>query len=532
MPASKARIIAGGVESIFRFSQNTMPVATPANPPLRLLIITSKHGLLDGILAQFAQNRRPLQDQQVGTAAELRGELRRQAWDAVLYCHGAGALSPAAALKLIHDLGLDLPFIVLSAPADERAAIRAMKSGAHDVVALDRMERLIPAIEREIREARHRADHRVALEMIRESETRFRALASNLPGMVFHLQREAAGNFRFLFVSDGCYSLFGVKQHDLLASTRHFFDGLETADRRSLEMALGDSATGDRPLHWEGRLATRDKARWIDVSALPQRHDDGTIIWQGIVTDITATKDIEGELRASRKQLAELSFHLEAALEKERERIARDIHDELGSILVRLKIEATLLAGKLPTAPANLREKARSIELLLDQSLDTAQRVARQLRPGILKEFGLTEAIKCQTEDFAHSTGITCRAQCDDISIEVDSETSLALFRIAQEALTNIAKHAHASLVVVRLRREQGSIVLEIRDNGRGISEADMRKPKSFGLRGIRERVLGLSGVFEITAAEHGGTHVMLRLPARQLAETEVTEEDAQRNLF
>ena len=121
--------------------------------------------------------------------------------------------------------------------------------------------------------------------------------------------------------------------------------------------------------------------------------------------------------------------------------------------------------------------------------------------------------------------------QCDEDTLEPEPDTSLALFRIAQEALTNVAKHAHASLVVMRLRRERGNIVLEIRDNGRGISEADMQKPKSFGLRGIRERVLSLAGEFFIGPAEHAGTHIILRVPERAGVEPP-SEEELQRNLF
>jgi signal transduction histidine kinase len=236
-------------------------------------------------------------------------------------------------------------------------------------------------------------------------------------------------------------------------------------------------------------------------------------------------------LRGSRQQLAELSTHLEAAKEEERERISRDIHDELGSILVFLKIEAAHLASKLPEGADRLREKAHSIESLLDQAMSTASRVARELRPGILKEFGLPAAIECQAEDFSQRFGIPCRVQCDEEAIEPEPDTSLALFRIAQEALTNIAKHAHASLVVMRLRRERGNILLEIRDNGRGISDADMQKPKSFGLRGIRERVLSLAGEFSIGPAEHGGTHIILRVPERAGVEPP-SEEELQRNLF
>jgi signal transduction histidine kinase len=235
-----------------------------------------------------------------------------------------------------------------------------------------------------------------------------------------------------------------------------------------LEAALAQSAASGTPLDWAGRLRGRGRGgKWVDLRSTPQRGEDvlggshGIVNWQGIATNITVAKETEAALRESREQLSELSFHLEAAREQERERIARDIHDELGSFLVRLKIEATLLAGKLPAEPPALREKARSIESLLDQAMAAASRVARELRPGILKEFGLPAAIESLAEDFSQHFGITCRVKCDD-DLEPDADTSLALFRIVQETLTNVAKHAHASLVVVRLKREKGSIALEL----------------------------------------------------------------------
>jgi len=460
--------------------------------------------------------------------AALRGLLREQRWDAVLHCLNHASCSPATALKTLRDRDLDTPLIIVAEPDDQRAAIKYLHTGAHDVVFLDRLSRLAPTVEREVRESAQRADHRAALEMLHDSEARFRALASNLPGMVFNLQRDPNEKYRFLFVSEGSVRLLGVKQHELRGTAQRFFDALYAEDRKRLLEALGKSAHGGTPLVWEGRL--KDGARWIDLRSHPHRNDEGTIQWTGIATDITQTKHTEAALRESRAQLAALSFHLEAAKEEERERIARDIHDELGSILVRLKIEAALLASKLP---AELRDKARSIEALLDQAMGTASRVARQLRPGILKEFGLSAAIECQADDFAHSTDVACRAQCDD-GVDPDGDTALALFRIVQEALTNVAKHAHASLVVVRLRRENGNITLEIRDNGRGITESDMDKPKSFGLRGIRERVQSLNGTFHIAMAEQGGTYLMLKVPQRRGEEVPPSEieEAVQRDLF
>ena len=505
-----------------------------SDAPGRLLILAASDAEALNLVRRFG-DLAPPEFRRVADASSLRAALRESGWDAVLYVHGLSGLTAQGVLKILHGLEFDLPLVIVAAPEDERAAVRAMRNGAHDVVSSDRLERLAPAVEREIREARHRADHRATLSMVHDSEARFRGLAGSLPGMVFHLQRDRAGEFRFLYASAGSDRLFGTKQHEFLASARKFFDAFDADSRRALEAVLASSATAGAPLDWTGRLRGRGRARWVNLRSMPQRSDDGSglVNWQGIATNVSDIKETEAALRASREQLSELSFHLEAAKEEERERIARDIHDDLGSILVRLKIEASLLAGKLPTEPPLLREKALSIEALLDQAMATASRVARELRPGILKEFGLPAAIESLAEDFSQHFSVNCRVQCDD-DIDPDADTSLALFRIVQETLTNVAKHAHASLVVVRLKREAGSIALELRDNGRGISEADMVKPKSFGLRGIRERVHSLAGEFVIGAGEHGGTFIRLRVPERRGSEPAGGDdgEGIQRNLF
>jgi len=508
---------------------------TSHDASINLLVIAAAEERAAAVSARLSQAGMAIRAVRASTPSALRANLREQAWDGCLYLHGETALSASAVLKALHQQGLDIPCLIVAAPEDERSAIRAMKAGAHDVVSSDRLERLAPALEREIREARHRAEHRAALDMLKDSEARFRALASSLPGMVFQLLRDGGGNFRFLFVGDGCHRLFGIKQHEILYSAKRFFDAFEAADRRRLEDAFAASAQSGLPLEWEGRLKGRARGRWISLSSTP-RHgghgDQADTVWQGIASDISESKEIEAQLRRSREQLSELSSHLEVVREEERERIARDIHDEIGSLLVAIKIETNLLTAKLPATPASLRDKAQAIGTLLDQAMATASRVSRELRPGILKEFGLAEAVRCQADDFAKRFGITCRVQCDDEGMEPDGDTSLALFRIVQEALTNIAKHAHASLVVLRMRRENGSISLEIRDNGRGISEGDLAKPKSFGLRGIRERVHSLAGDFNVAAGESGGTHIALQVPERRGAEPTSDEEDLQRNLF
>lgn len=504
------------------------PVRSLSETPLQLLVQCSAPALVEQLVASWPGETRTAFFQIATGAAQLRTHLRERHWDAILHWLNHAGCTPATSQKVLHDQGLDTPMLVIADPVDQRSAIKTLAAGVHDAIFTDRLCRLAPAVEREINEASQRADHRAALAMLHDSEARLRSLTSNLPGLVFNLQREPDGGYHFQYVGEGSLRLLGLKHHELRGPAQRFFDALHPEDRIRLLDVLEISAQTGSPLVWDGRL--KNGIGWIDMRSAPQRSDDGSILWTGIATDIAASKRTEAELRESRAQLAALSSHLEVAKEEERERIARDIHDELGSILVRLKIEATLLASKLP---GEMGPKMRSIENLLDQAMGTTSRVARQLRPGILKEFGLPAAIESLADDFAHSTGISCKAQCDE-GFELDNDTSLALFRIVQEALTNIAKHARATLAVVRLKRETGNIALEIRDNGRGIAACDLEKPRSFGLRGIRERVQSLQGSFHIAPAEQDGTLLMLRIPLRRINDPipAEPEEAHQQDLF
>lgn len=506
------------------------PLTSNPAEPLQILLLASNGDMVASLQRLFASSGINPSFQHVTTADDLRTAAADKTWDIALYVPPLASLTVQAAIKLIDELGFDLPLIYIAGADDARGTQRAIRAGANDVIDADRLDRLIPAVTREIRETRRRADHHAALEMLDESEARFRALASNLPGMLFQLRRDAEGNYRFLYVSEGCQKLFGFKQQELLANANRLFDAFDAEQRKNLEQALLKSAADNVLLNWEGRTRGRTRHKWINLRSSPRWLDQGVVEWHGIATNISESKENEAALLGSRQQLAELSSHLEAVKEEERERIARDIHDELGSILVRLKIEIALLASKLPETADKLRDKALSIEELLDQAMSTASRVARELRPGILKEFGLLAAIECQAEDFSQRFGLPCHVHCDGDLSECEADTSLALFRIAQEALTNIAKHARATRVFIRLQRERGNIVLEIQDNGCGISEADMQKPRSFGLRGIRERTLALKGDFTVSPVEQGGTRIMLRIP--ETKEPPITEEKIQRDLF
>lgn len=480
----------------------------------------------------FASQGQAVTIHAVTSSLLLQAKLTQTAWDVIIYVADEAVmpLSELDALRKQSNPGLSLVSLCKQlSPVHLQAAL---EHHVHDVVELHPLDRLVLAVRRATEETRRRDDHRHTLVKLKENEARFRSLTSHLPGMLFHLQQTSPlGEYQFLYASEGSQKLFGATSKELITSAARLFEAFDLEERKSLHRALHESAHNGALLNWEGRTRGRTRHKWINLRSMPHRLANGMVEWRGIASNITDSKESEAQLRQSRQQLAELSSHLEAVKEEERERISRDIHDELGSILVRIKIEVALLASKLPDTSDRLRDKAYSIEELLNQAINTASRVSRELRPGILKEFGLTAAIECQAEDFTQRFNIPCHVQADHDIPEPAPATSLALFRIAQEAMTNIAKHAHASQVFIRLYAEHGNIVLEVRDNGRGISEADMQKPKSFGLRGIRERIASLSGSFLIEPAEQGGTQITLSIPEYPPPEP-VETEIVQRALF
>lgn len=224
---------------------------------------------------------------------------------------------------------------------------------------------------------------------------------------------------------------------------------------------------------------------------------------------------MERELRRSREQLRELSRRVLSAQEDERRRIAREVHDELGQALTALKIDLTWISQKQQEDLGAIRKRTAGMIDLVDRTIREVRRIARELRPGVLDDLGLVAAIEWQTQEFETRTGIRCHLEISpDIELP-DPACSTAVFRIFQEALTNVARHSQATEVSIRLATRAGQLYLEVEDNGRGIQQGSLADTKSFGLVGMRERVLPWGGRVEINSPKNGGTAVMVKIPIR-----------------
>lgn len=221
------------------------------------------------------------------------------------------------------------------------------------------------------------------------------------------------------------------------------------------------------------------------------------------------------QLRQSHEQLRALSVYLQHIREEERMRISRAVHDELGQALTGLKIDLSWLSHRLPPQSNRLIEKARVMSSHIDETIETVRRISTELRPGILDHLGLVAAIDWQATEFQTRTGIQCRfAHALDQTV-LDENLNTAFFRIFQETLTNIIRHAGATLVEVDLYEEAGRLILEVRDNGRGIRREQISNVKSIGLLGMRERAALFGGEVRITGTPKKGTSVIVSIPNR-----------------
>jgi PAS domain S-box-containing protein len=271
---------------------------------------------------------------------------------------------------------------------------------------------------------------------------------------------------------------------------------------------------------FEHEVFRKDGSRlWISVNAHAVRDEQGAIqYYEGTAQDVTERKAAEEKLKANSEQLRALSARLQSAREEEGTRIAREIHDELGSALTSLKwdleeIDKQLSTPLEPLALVALREKFQTPMKLADLAITAIRRIASELRPSVLDDLGLVAAIEWQGQQFQSRTGIVCVCDCSLEKVELNEEQSTAVFRILQEALTNVLRHSHATKVDIKINKEKGYFVLSVSDNGKGITESVKSEQQSLGILGMRERAHLIGGKIGIKGVEGEGTVVTVRVP-------------------
>jgi two-component system sensor histidine kinase UhpB len=359
-----------------------------------------------------------------------------------------------------------------------------------------------------------------------EGEAPSRAILAHAPGMVFRFVQGEDGRYALPFVSEQCFNVLGMEADALQADPVLFMEIVLQEDRESLRRSRAQSAADLSIWDWEGRLwiESFNDVKWVSLRASPRREPGIGVIWEGIIVNITRSRHRETKLKESHERLREVSAHVMAAREHERIRIAQEIHDDLGGNLTAIKIDLDWLGRHIADDDSVLLAKIRTIDQLVDRTIDSIRRISRDLRPGIM-DFGVVAAIEWEAGEFSKRLGIPCEVACTEEDIELEQDAAVAVFRIFQEALTNIAKHGRASHVWVRLDvaneqaqgyprgQPRGQLKLEVRDNGRGIEPSDTAKFNSFGIRGMIERAGLLDGKLTVSGVPGEGTIVRLSMP-------------------
>jgi PAS domain S-box-containing protein len=348
---------------------------------------------------------------------------------------------------------------------------------------------------------------REKLDALKKSEQRFRSLIENSFDVITLFDADGT----ILFSSESTFRVLGYTPEELRQLPRGEFIGAEELKR--IKNSFEHHQDDGQPVHFQFRVRHRGGSlRWLEGIATNLLSEPSVNAIVVNYRDITERKKAEEKLRNSHDQLRKLAARLQTAREEERTHIAREIHDELGQMMTVLKLDLALLSRSGDPSPETT-DAIQSMSALIDTVIHSIRRIATELRPDVLEDLGLIEAFEWELETFQKRTGIETAFLSNVRELALERDRATALFRIFQEALTNIARHAHAGEVAVHVIQQNGELTLEVQDNGNGISDEDASGLKSLGLLGMKERAIMIGGELLIKGENGKGTLVRVRVP-------------------
>ncbi len=493
--------------------------------PVRILLIEDNRGdarLLEQMLRDAQALRWELD--WADSLEQGIARLQRGGVDLVMLDLDLPGSSGIETVLRVRSCGAQLPaLIVLSGLNDEDVALRAVQAGAEDYLVKGEVDGRLLA--RAIRYALERSQSKAALRQahdeleervvertaeLRRREQEFRTLAENAPDMVIRYDTAC----RRIYVNPAFERETGIAAADALhmepSKMAQLQSDMPIEDYKLILQEVMASGTGTEV--FVRNLGGPDGARDYAFHLAPERNADGQVVGAlAIGRNITALKESERRLSESQQQLRQLATRSEAVREEERKYLTREIHDELGQYLSALRLGVSVLEMQFGGANPALAERTRALTGLVDSTIQVVRNIVGRLRPGAL-DMGIVSALEWLAEQFCQNNEASCQLHVDESRIQLDEVRAIELFRIVQESLTNVRRHARATHVDIVLLADAGQFLLEVRDNGCGF-DVRQQKRQSFGLVGIRERALKLEGSAEIDSAPGRGTRLRVRFP-------------------
>ena len=435
--------------------------------------------------------------------------------DIILSDHNLPTLNSIDALRIVRDAGLKIPVILVTAAMSEEFAVNVMKGGAVDYILKDRLQRLPAAVISTMEKFRLENERQKFFEEIIENEALLKE-TENL-AHIGSWQSDLLNGTTYW--SEETYRIFGYKPKEITPSFENLIKSVHPEDKEHVQRMTADVLIGLISRKFNFRIIWKDGSiRHIRSELLIERSGDGSPIKiTGFNQDITEARLAVEELQSSREQLRALAAYLQNIREEERTAVAREIHDELGQVLTSLKMSLTLMNKSISTNDTisnrkELQDEIGSMKLIIDNSVKRIKVIITELRSEVLDNLGLIPAIEWHIEEFNKTSGIVVSFNNMWGEFELNKDISIAVYRILQEALTNVARHSKATKVNVKIERSGNSFKIEIQDNGKGIKQEPSKGSKSFGVLGMRERAIILGGNFTIENVEPG-TRIIVNIP-------------------
>lgn len=465
--------------------------------------------------------------------------------DIILSDYDLPSFDGLAALRLAKRKRPDMPFILVTAALGEELAIETLKEGATDYVLKDNLKRLVPSVNRALEEAKLITERKRADDMLKQSEERYRLLFNGITEAVYVHEAIPENPGKFLAVNNSACRMLGYTRDEFLQME---VKDIDTPEQSEKIPAILEKLFRDGHAIFETCHVAKDGRR-IPVEINVQLFElQGKSMVLSVARDITDRKQSEKELEEYRNQLEELvenrtldllksteqldkamerlkklsqqlrnlAAYLQSLREEERMLISKEIHDELGHKLAGMKFDLMFLLNNISGSPEEkqfVSEKIHSMSTLIDSVINWARDLITNLRPSILDDMGIEAALEWLVKDSQSRLQIPCRLNFSIQNFNPDNKLAIAIFRICQECLTNISRYAHATSVTINLKETGGNLMLEVLDNGIGITADQIGNPKSFGLIGMRERAIMFGGEFNITGEARKGTRVTVLLP-------------------
>jgi two-component system, NarL family, sensor histidine kinase UhpB len=480
---------------------------------LRILIVEDSEDDTLLLVRQLEKDGYELTYERVDTPEGLEAALGKQPWDVVITDYVLPQLSGLDAIKTVAKINADLPCIVVSGKITDEIAVSAMKAGARDYVMKDNLKRIGPAIERELAEAENLRQRRRAEQEIKENENRLQKLFESLDEGVALISPSG----RVILANAAEAKILGLKSP------------MERINRpfRSPDWKLVRIDGSPLPLEETGVMTAIKTKRTVRNFEMGILRDDGSTLWlnvnavpildeAGAVTSVVRTLTDISEQKKLQDEREQFARRLIEVQEEERKRISRELHDDTAQYLALLALEMDSLFYQKEPLSEGTKTKIKQLRNTTEQVLKEIRRFSHELRPSVLEHFGLVSGLELITSEFNNNSQIEARFNVSGSEKRLSDQVELTLFRIAQEALSNVRKHSQASYVKVELRYTPMKVRLIISDDGKGFDSSGKNVPDAtcgLGMVGMRERAHLCGGKLRIKSTPGMGTKITVEVP-------------------